>query len=284
MKAQNWYVLTMMILSSFSLMSQSKTDTLTNEKIIQLSKIGLQPSVIINKIQTSYTYFDVSTEGLIHLSTNGVSAEVINEMMKTNFDADMAIANQKDFDDPATPRASGIYYFNPLTQEKKLRKVDPAVVSTSKSGGVGISLAFAATYGIAKESLKSELAGSKSNLQIEEASPEFYFYFEENTNPYEDSWFFASATSPNEFVLVKFDEKKSSREMIVGDMNAFGGSSGIPNKVKVSFSYEEINPGIYKVFFKQPLKSGEYCFIYANSTPTRRSNDKVFDFGIKYPK
>ena len=110
MKAQNWYVLTMMILSSFSLISQSKTDTLTNEKIIQLSKIGLQPSVIINKIQTSYTYFDVSTEGLIHLSTNGVSAEVINEMMKTNFDADMVIANQKDFDDPATPRASGIYY------------------------------------------------------------------------------------------------------------------------------------------------------------------------------
>lgn len=40
--------------------AQNNDDILTNETIIQLTKIGLQPSVIINKIQTSITKFDVS--------------------------------------------------------------------------------------------------------------------------------------------------------------------------------------------------------------------------------
>ena len=60
-----------------------------------------------------------------------------------------------------------------------------------------------------------------------------YFYFENNSNPAGDDWFFATATSPNEFVLVKLDEKKDSREMVVGDANAYGSSSGISNKIKI---------------------------------------------------
>ena len=60
-----------------------KVDTLNNEKIIRLSKMGLQPSVLITKIQTSYSLFDVSADGLITLSDSGVHADVINEMINT---------------------------------------------------------------------------------------------------------------------------------------------------------------------------------------------------------
>lgn len=261
--------------------AQMKKDTLTNEKVIQLSKLGLQSSVIINKIETSYTAFDVSTDGLIQLSTNGVSAEVINKMMNINHASEVAVASEKDMNDPLTHRATGIYYYDPDAEMKKVRRVDPNVVSTSKSGGLGVTIAFVATKGIAKEAYKSELAGKRSNLQIKETQPEFYFYFDEVASSNDDSWFFATASSPNEFVLVSLDEKKASREMAVGDMNAFGGSTGIPNKVKVPFSYEEMASGVYKVTFKTPLKKGEYCFIYASSTPTRYSNNKVFDFGIQ---
>ena len=69
---------------SFFANAQTKVDTLTNAKVIKLSQLGLQPSVIINKIQSSYPYFDVSTDALINLSENGVSADVINEMMKSD--------------------------------------------------------------------------------------------------------------------------------------------------------------------------------------------------------
>ena len=42
-------------------------DTLTNAKIVQLTKIGLAPSIIINKIKTSVNLFDV-----LALDCNGI--------------------------------------------------------------------------------------------------------------------------------------------------------------------------------------------------------------------
>ncbi|MBV6442661.1 MAG: hypothetical protein DYG98_05545 [Haliscomenobacteraceae bacterium CHB4] len=97
---------------TLSLSAQTKVDTLTNVQIIQLSKIGLQPSVIINKIQTSINNFDVSTDGLIALSKEGVAAEIINEMVKSNAQTQKEVAGQKDMRDPKTMRKSGIYYYN----------------------------------------------------------------------------------------------------------------------------------------------------------------------------
>ena len=264
--------------------AQTKVDTLTNEKVIKLSKLGLQPSVIINKIQTSYTYFDVSTDGLINLSNNGVAAEVINEMMKTNTQAQMESANKKDMRDPATKRATGIYYYDSKDAEKPLKRVDPTIISTNKEGGFGSAMSRSLTYGIAKSEVKSNLSGANSHFQIEETSPVFYFYFQNNANPGADNWYFATATSPNEFVLVKMKERKDSREMAVGSANAYGSSSGISNKIKVQFDYTEIAEGIYKVTFKKPLEKGEYCFLYASATPARFNNNKVFDFGIPKEK
>ena len=260
--------------------AQTKADTLTNEKVIKLSKIGLAPSVIINKIHDSYSYFDVSTDGLIKLSENGVSPDVINEMQKTNTQGQISVANQKDMRDPKTKRTTGIYYYNPNDKEDPLKQVDPTVTSTNKSGGFGTHMAQSMTYGLAKSKEKSSLSGAKSHLQIVEKNPIFYFYFESNANPGADSWFFATATSPNEFVLVELDEKRDSREMAVSSSNAYGGTSGISNKIKVPFDYVKVAEGIYKVTFKQPLEQGEYCFLYASTTPTRYSNNKVFDFGV----
>lgn len=258
----------------------AQAETLTNKEVITLTKIGLEPSVIISKIQASNTSFDVSTDGLIDLTNNGVPAEVIKAMMKAEQQTAIAEANQQDLDNPLTHRATGIYYYNPGEETKKMRRVDPNVVSTSQAGGVGVSIAGAVTRGLANEKLKSSLSGRESRLQVWETNPVFYFYFENNSNPHADSWFFATATSPNEFVLVELDAKKDSREFVVARGNAFGNSMGIPDKQKVPFDYEEVEQGIYKVFFKEPLRKGEYCFLYASSMPSHYSNDKVFDFGV----
>ena len=112
MKSKLFFAITLTFVSLIAY-AQSKPDTLTNAKIIQLTKIGLQSSVIINKIQTSYTSFNVSTDALINLNSNGVSADVINEMMKTDTKVQMEVANQKDMNDPLTKRSAGIYYYDP---------------------------------------------------------------------------------------------------------------------------------------------------------------------------
>lgn len=269
-----------MLVISYSANAQSKVDTLTNEKIVKLSKLKLSPLIIINKIKTSYDVFDVSTDGLIKLSDSGVSADVINAMMESSTKSQTDAANQKDFNDPKTMRRTGIYMYDPKDNIKTIKRVDPTVTSTSKSGGFGTFVAQAYTYGLAKSKLRSNLSGKNSRLQIDDNSPVFYFYFENNANPKADDWFFATATSPNEFVIVKLKEKKDEREMVVGDANAYSSSTGISSKVKIDFKYEEVADGIFKLTFNKPLEKGEYCFLYASATPTQYANNKVWDFGI----
>jgi len=257
--------------------AQNNDDILTNETIIQLTKIGLQPSVIINKIQTSITKFDVSTDALIKLSNNSVSSEVINEMIKVNTNHKSIEVTQKDANNPNAMHSPGIYYYNPNDPEKQLKRVDPTVVGSTETHG-------ASYYGYGGGGSISKISGGDSKLQLNDQSPTFYFYFENNASPMINNWWFAVATSPNEFALVKLIEKKDSRSFQTGKVSSGGGysgsSSGIPEKVKVPFDYTEIAEGIYSVTFKQPLKSGEYCFVYASSAPDRYSNNKIFDFGI----
>jgi hypothetical protein len=257
--------------------AQNNEDILTNETIIQLTKIGLQPSVIISKIHSSITKFDVSTDALIKLGNNSVAADVINEMMKVNSEHKSVELTQKDANNPNTMHAPGIYYYNPNDPEKQLRRVDPTVVGSQETHA-------ASYYGIGGGGSKSNISGGESKLQIYERTPTFYFYFEENANPMMSNWWFATATSPNEFALVKLNESKKSRSFQTGIVSSgggySGGSSGIPEKVKLPFEYNEVSPGIYSVTFKTPLKPGEYCFVYASSAPDRYSNNKVFDFGI----
>ena len=258
------------------------SDVLTNEKIIKLSKLGLQPTIIVSKIQTSETSFDVSTDALIRLSDNGVSADVISEMMKIDNKAKKAYASKLDIKDPNKWHKPGIYLYDPNDAENPVRQVDPSVASGIKSGGLGVALAQAYSSGIATNNLKSSLAGKFSRLQITNPNPVFYFYFESNNNPNNDDWFFATASSPNEFVLVRMEQSKSKRTLIVGSSNYYGSSSGIANK-SIPYDYVKIADGIYKVTVKQPLKAAEYCFAYASSVPNRYSNDKVFDFGVPKP-
>lgn len=259
-------------------------DTLNNKAIIQLTKIGLPPQTIINKIQTSYTSFDVSINALVELQNNNVNGDVINEMIKRKDEANVLAVREVNSDNPNVMHRPGVYYYNSENTGDLLRRVDPTVVSSNQSGGFGQSIAFKYSGGTSKVKAKSSLATSNSRLQINATNPVFYFYFENNANPRADSWFFATATSPNEFVCVKLAKKKDSREMEIGAVSAYGKHTGIPNKVKMPFDYEEVSEGIYKVTFSKPLVKGEYCFIYASETPSRYSNDKVFDFGIRDSK
>ncbi|MCX6285693.1 MAG: lipocalin family protein [Bacteroidetes bacterium] len=67
-----------------SVFAQKKPDTLTNENVMTLFRAGLYPSIIVTKIKTSITKFDVTTEGIIKLKSNGIPDEVINAMINPN--------------------------------------------------------------------------------------------------------------------------------------------------------------------------------------------------------
>lgn len=251
------------------LLAQSNSDTLTNQTIIQLTKIGLEPSVIINKLKSSTCSFDISTNALIRLNENQVSPEVINEMIKNVSNLDQNTVKTINIKDPNQPHRSGIYYFNQTNSDRPLSKIQVVRVSSYESGGGGYG-------GFGGTSTLAVLAGKTSRQQISSKSPIFYFYFNPENN-LKDDWF-ENAASPNEFSLVKVIMKKDKRLFKVGGGSSYGygthESAGIPEKTKIDFKFEQISEGIFKITFTKPLSPGEYCFVFASET------DKVFDFGI----
>ncbi len=59
------------------------TDTLTNEDIVQMVESKLSETLILMKIKTSKTSFDVRTDALLALTNAGISENVIVAMMES---------------------------------------------------------------------------------------------------------------------------------------------------------------------------------------------------------
>jgi hypothetical protein len=283
------YSLILLLLIAYASVTkgQSKIDTLTDRSIVQLKSAGLGTELIKAKIQNSICNFDLSTDALISLKKENVPDDLITFMFsKGNITTQDAPAqtNTVSSGDIAKNVQPGIYYCKGRPCE--LVELDPSVYAQAKTGaGVLTSL----TYGIAKTKMKATLSGRKANLRVEEANPAFYFYFDKSNannfgNNAAQSHWFASATTPNEFLLVKFSPTRKDREVVTGSWGSYAGmSSGIDDKNKIAFKYEKVSPGVYKVFPEEPLRRGEYCFMYAGGTTTYggAAMQKAYDFGVK---
>lgn len=276
-------IITIIVLFIFQIIevrAQNKQEILTNETVITLHQKKLGTSIIVNKIKTTPSNFDVSTDALINLKEKGIPDEIVAIMIEYGEKNKVEIV---EVNNPLSRHSSGIYFYNPNDSLKRLVKIDPTVVSSGKNGGVGQSLANQYSYGLANIKTTSVLSGSNSRRQLMGKQLVFYFYFDRSQNSLNQTasanWWFATASSPNEFALVKLRAKKDSREFDIASENNYGSSVGVSEQQKVQYTYDMVSENIYKLVITGDLASGEYCFIYTGSTPSMYSNDKVFDFG-----
>lgn len=267
------------LLFTLTVFGQTKDEVLTNSSVITLLKKGLSPSIIISKIKTSKTIFDVSIDALIKLKESKVPDDVTNAMVEASGNKENATG---DINDPNAIHDSGLYYYINREGKNEMKSVEPAVCSQTKMGS---GLLTSLTYGIAKTKWKSTIDGATSRLQISDSKPVFYFYFDKVQSLSNSTtwWCFSSLTSPNEFILVKLDAKKNNREFVIGSANAYSGvSMGVDDKIRIRFDVEKLKSGVYKVTSNAALEAGEYCFMPAgNSTLGAVPGGKVFDFGVK---
>jgi hypothetical protein len=289
-----------LVVSSFSMAASAQEhkvsgeEVLTNEKIVTMTRAGLSATLIVNKIRSSKTNFNVSTDELIRLKQAKVSDDIINAMVEASSSASASISRtgagdvaRTDANDPLSAHEAGIYLIEEKDGQKRMTELEPSISSQSKSGGFFTS---AMTGGLTKIKSKAVLASPNARLQISNPRPVFYFYFEVKSSGLSNSGnvYASSSTSPNEFVLVEMDGKKNGRELVVGQFNAFGAQSGTLDKYARAFDYEKIAPGVYKVTPRVDLTGGEYGFFYGGSTPLAGYgyfgagvSPKIFDFGIK---
>ncbi|PYU80998.1 MAG: hypothetical protein DMG50_18000 [Acidobacteria bacterium] len=256
-------------------------EVLTNEMIAKMVELKLGDGLISSKIKTSNCSFQTAIGDIMKLKAAGVSDAVIQAMVEAGAASNTAADAAKnspppDPNDPRSPHDAGVYWLSKENTAKEMVALEPTVYSGAKSAGV---FAAAMTSGIAKVKMKAVVRGGRASLRMVEDNPEFWFYFEEKSHSLSNVWFWAGASSPNEFVLAKLSAKKNERELVVGEANLFGGSSGTQSKDTVELKIERLAPGVYRVTPEGPIPPGEYCFFYAGG-----DRGKLFDFGIDPPK
>src|SRR6267143_1051940 len=74
-------VLAVAALTLFTATELTAQEVLTNDSLVALKKAGLSDAIIISKIRSSQTKFDVSTKGLIGLKNAGFSDQVIEAVV-----------------------------------------------------------------------------------------------------------------------------------------------------------------------------------------------------------
>ena len=74
-------ILIILVILFASVSSFTQSETLTNADIVEMTKVGLSTEIVIRKIRTSNTRFDVSATGLIELKRANVPDGVITSMI-----------------------------------------------------------------------------------------------------------------------------------------------------------------------------------------------------------
>lgn len=263
------YLVLFLILPLFG--SQAQESILTNKEVIEMLELGFEEDLIITKIETSRTNFNTNISELKKLKERGASSNIISAMMKQEKEA------------PEDERVqSGIYFM----AHGDMIKILPSVFSASKTN----TLAAGLTYGIASAKVKSIINNKCSRNVINNELPAFYFFFTpSDVNSLNGQggldWWFKTATSPNEFVLVKLisNDRKNNRELETGSVNIYAGSKvGIDSKKAIAFSIEQVSNTEFIVSPDSPLEPGEYCFFYQGAIPQGgMNNQSVFDFSIQ---
>ncbi len=245
-------------------------ETLTNASITDLQKLGFGDAVIIQKIKASHSNFDTSTDGLKQLKAAGISDTVIAAMIEAGTPATPAPgvppppAPPGDVNDPLAAHDPGVWLYQENNGQKTMTKIEPSLFGEVKSG-----VAVFAIYGQTSKA-RSVMNGAHAKLQLNVPRPVFYFYFEKTQSGLSDNS--TSATSPDDFVLMKMEvkEKKDERSVVIGKVGLYGGGShaGYDSKAIYGTDYEKINTGVYKVTPGEDLADGEYCILSAGTGAT----------------
>jgi hypothetical protein len=260
-------------------------DIMKNGDVVSLVKAGLSNSIIIDKIRSSKTDFDLSTDALILLKQAGVADDVVGAMLaaKTGV-ASQATQNNAasmatDPNDPKAPHDFGLYLFEEKDGNRKMTQMSASVSQQNRTGGLFTS---SMTYGIGKVKIKTNLPGTAAKLQLNAPRPVFYFYLDNKTGGLNTAS--GIPANPSEFALVRFNVRSDNREVTIGKANAFGAKGGLSDEYVVGFDAEDLGNGVFRVTPKTDLKNGEYAFYLLNSGNSNASTavgSKFFDFGVK---
>jgi len=262
--------------------ARSGGELLTNETVISLVRVGLGPETVVAKINATAGTYDTSTSSLIQLKQAGVPDAVIAAMLNRSKSPVLAGAVADNTNpDPMVPHSPGIYMLDQRGPGRMVR-IDPTVSNQTRTSNIW---GYAFTYGLSSAKLKTVIPNATARVQAMNRRPTFYFYFNQSgplAAVADFSMSFAAATStPSEFSLVRFDQKRDHREAAVMSIGLASVKTGVSDKARVPFTYENVAAGVYKVTPTADLPPGEYGFVASIGAGTGLGGvARIFDFAV----
>ncbi|MEL7445225.1 MAG: hypothetical protein AAGK02_05350 [Pseudomonadota bacterium] len=258
-------------------------ETLGNGDIVALLQAGLGEEAVIAKIETGDGDYQTDVETLLALRDQGVPSPVIAAMVKKASELPELSDSSPD---SLVPHYAGVYLMDDWSVEPRMLKIDATASTQTKTGGI---LGYAITGGLASASVKAVIPGEEARHISPDETPTFYLYLDSSAgnSPGTLSGGFGPALmSPNEMSLMKLKSKKGRREARIGSMNIAGAKTGVMDKDQIPFSYEQVAPGVYRMTIEEPLKDGQYGFVFAISGGAgpglngTAGGARVFAFGV----
>ncbi|HEV7242468.1 MAG TPA: hypothetical protein VGQ36_24780 [Thermoanaerobaculia bacterium] len=253
-----------------SLMAATKSPAqkpLTNADIIALVEAGLSESIVIEKIKTSSTQFDTSTDALLKLKKAGVADGVIRLMVnpdaKTESKPVVATPwSQVAADAPApcqvpsqgpAPWLAGnspaMWYLADRNERVEIM-YERGTIHTVGYAGFGARLLV--------------LHPIKASLRLK-PNPVFY-----------------SCINPTDAPLVKFelDQEEDERNTSVGRTTPFNQAFRISEGDLVPMTFQKTPQGFFEIKPRSNLAAGEYGFVPQASVGYFSMGERVYTFGV----
>jgi hypothetical protein len=235
----------------------SSAELLTNDKVIAMAKAGLPSSVIVNKIRTSKTNFNTSTDELIRLKQENVAHEVINAMINP------AATLLSPTEVSGYPKDIGVY----LKKNNEWIELQSEVVNW-KTGGVLKSMA---SLGLVKGDVNGHVEGNQSQTR---------------TGPQIELIVIApEGVSISEYQLLRLNQHKDNREfrtLTGGIFHAKGGAT--PDLLP--FEGQKLASRTFSVTLNE-FKLGEYGFLppgVLTQASAAATLGKIYTFGVAAAK
>ncbi len=230
-------------------------EVLTNDSVIQMVKAGLPEAVVIAKIKSTATKFDLKTDSLVSLKKAGISDKVLEAMVA----AGSGSATTGAMPAPLAPAVAA----GALKNQDVIYQLigDTYVEMFATSANLETNMAFFQS--------KSEvvLEGRKAKYRISEKQPVFFSTYSSTDAP---------------LVRLKPGDEHNDRNLKIGSgaFMPFGGTQkmGVRNEDKIAINIERDPRGFYRVTPAAPLPPGEYGFILA--TGFGAGSGKIYDFGV----
>jgi hypothetical protein len=231
-------------------------EVLTNDSVIQMIKAGLPEAVVIGKIKSTATKFDLKTDSLVSLKKAGVSDKVLEAMVAAGSGSAPATGAMPA--PPAPAMAAGALKNTDVIYQLVGGKY---VEMFATSANLETNMAFFQS--------KSEvvLEGKKAQYRTTDKQPVFLSTYSSTDAP---------------LVRLKQGDDHNDRNLKIGSgaFMPFGGTQkmGVRNEDKIPVTIERDPRGFYKVTPSAALPPGEYGFILA--TGFGAGSGKIYDFGV----